>query len=226
MRRLNLLTILLVCFVSALSAKQKEVVVNILQTSDIHGAYFPYNFIEDKPMDGSLARVATLVKTNRTKYGKENVLVFENGDLLQGQPTAYYYNFMDTVSVHLAAQALNYIEFNGMSIGNHDIETGHAVYDRFAKQLNCPILAANVIDTKTNQPYFKPYQMYNVQGVKIAVLGMITPAIPAWLPETLWEGLRFDDMEETARKWLPVIQKEENPDMIIGMFHSGQNETL
>lgn len=226
MKRFKLLTLLFVCFVSLLSAKQKNVVVNILQTSDIHGAYFPYNFIEDKAMDGSLARMATLVNEQRAKFGKSNVLVFDNGDFLQGQPTAYYYNFIDTVSVHLGAQALNYIGYNGMSIGNHDIETGHAVYDRFAKQVNFPVLGANVIDTKTNKPYFKPYEVYTVDGLKIAVLGMITPAIPAWLPETLWEGLRFEDMEQTAREWLPVIQAKEKPDAIIGMFHAGQNETL
>ncbi|MGL5785718.1 MAG: bifunctional metallophosphatase/5'-nucleotidase [Bacteroidales bacterium] len=226
MKRFKLSLFLFICFISFLSAKQKEVLVNILQTSDVHGAYFPYNFIEDKAMDGSLARMATLVKEQKSKYGNANVLVFDNGDFLQGQPTAYYYNFIDTVSIHLGAAALNYIGYNGMSIGNHDIETGHAVYDRFAKQVNFPVLGANVIDTKTNQPYFKPYEVYTVNGVKIAVLGMITPAIPAWLPETLWEGLRFEDMEETAKKWLPVIRSKENPDAIIGMFHAGQNESL
>lgn len=226
MKRFKLFTLMLVCFAPLLPAKQKDVVVNILQTSDIHGAYFPYNFIEDKAMDGSLARVSTLVNEQRAKFGISNVLVFDNGDFLQGQPTAYYYNFIDTVSVHLGAQALNYIGFNGMSIGNHDIETGHAVYDRFAKQVNFPILGANVIDAKTDTPYFKPYEIYMVEGVKIAVLGMITPAIPAWLPETLWEGLRFQDMEKTARQWLSVIREKEKPHVIIGLFHAGQNETL
>lgn len=44
--------------------------------------------------------------------------------------------------------------------------------------------------------------------MKIVVLGMITPAIPAWLSENLWQGLRFDDMEETARKWMRIIREK------------------
>jgi len=52
---------------------------------------------------------------------------------------------------------------------------------------------------------------------------MITPAIPAWLPQTLWNGLTFEDMEMTARKWIPVIKETENPDVIIGLFHAGQD---
>lgn len=51
------------------------------------------------------------------------------------------------------------------------------------------------------QPHLAPYKVLEREGVKIVVLGMITPAIPAWLSENLWKGLRFDDMEETARKW-------------------------
>lgn len=55
---------------------------------------------------------------------------------------------------------------------------------------------------------------------------MITPAIPVWLSENLWKGLRFDDMEETARKWMKIIREKENPDLVIGMFHAGQDAQL
>ena len=60
-------------------------------------------------------------------------------------------------------------------------------------------------------------------GVKIVVLGMITPAIPAWLSENLWKGLRFDDMEQTAKKWMKIIREKEKPDLVIGLFHAGQD---
>ena len=51
---------------------------------------------------------------------------------------------------------------------------------------------------------------------------MITPAIPAWLSENLWKGLRVDDMEETARKWMKIIREKENPDFMIGCFMRGR----
>lgn len=74
------------------SNNQKEVVIKIIETSDVHGNFFPYNFIERKEWSGSLARVHSFVKEQREKYG-DNCLLMDNGDILQGQPTAYYYNF-------------------------------------------------------------------------------------------------------------------------------------
>lgn len=77
------------------------------------------------------------------------------------------------------------------NMGNHDVETGHAVYDRWIKQCKFPVLGANIVDNATGKPYLKPYEIINRDGVKIAILGMITPAIPSWLPEKLWSGLHL-----------------------------------
>ena len=77
------------------------------------------------------------------------------------------------------------------------------------------------LDIKTGKPYFKPYTIIKRDGIKIAVLGLITPAIPNWLPEKIWSGIRFDDMIETAKKWVPIIQEKEKPDLLIGLFHAG-----
>ncbi|MDO4180024.1 MAG: bifunctional metallophosphatase/5'-nucleotidase [Bacteroidales bacterium] len=201
--------------------ENKEVVIKIVETSDVHGNFFPYNFIERKEWSGSLARVHSFLKEQRGQYG-ENCLLMDNGDILQGQPTAYYYNFIDTVSTHVAAGMMNYMGCVVGNMGNHDVETGHAVYDRWVKQCKHPVLGANIIDNATGKPYLKPYEMIERDGVRIAVLGMITPAIPSWLPEKLWSGLHFEDMETCAAKWMKVIQEEEHPDVVVGLFHAGQ----
>ena len=133
------------------SNNQKEVVIKIIETSDVHGNFFPYNFIERKEWSGSLARVHSFVKEQREKYG-DNCLLMDNGDILQGQPTAYYYNFMDTVSTHVAADMMNYMGYVVGNMGNHDVETGHAVYDRWIKQCDFPVLGANIIDNATGKP--------------------------------------------------------------------------
>lgn len=203
----------------------RDINLKIVQTTDVHGNYFPYNFITRQPGSGSLARVMTRVNTLRDSLGAENVLLFDNGDILQGQPTAYYYNFIDTVSPHLTAEMMNYMGYNLATIGNHDVETGHAVYDRWRSQLDMPLLGANVVNAETGEPYLQPYTVIERDGIKVAVLGLLTPAIPAWLPETLWSGLRFDDMVETARKWVPIIKEKESPDVMIGLFHAGRDST-
>ena len=145
----------------------------------------------------------------------------DNGDILQGQPVAYYYNYIDTTSVHVNAAILNYMKYDVGTVGNHDIETGHAVYDRWIRQCNFPILGANVIDVNTGKPYLPPYKVFEREGVKVVVLGMITPGVPSWLPENLWSGLRFEDMETCARKWVEIIQRDEKPDVLVGLFHAG-----
>lgn len=64
--------------------------------------------------------------------------------------------------------------------------------------------------------------MLNRGGVRIAVLGMLTPAIPNWLSQDIWSGLRFDEMVATARHWMKVIREDEKADVVIGLFHSGK----
>lgn len=204
-----------------MKAKIKNIQLKIIETSDIHGNFFPYNFITDKPADGSLARVCALLTKKREKLG-DRLIYIDNGDILQGQPTAYYYDFVDTQSEHLAASALNYLKCDVGNMGNHDIEGGHPVYDRWVRECKFPILGANIIDVKTGKPYLTPYVVLEREGIRIAVLGMITPAIPMWLPEILWSGLRFEEMEECARKWMKIIQEKEKPDLVIGIFHAGR----
>ena len=211
--------------VVAVSAQDKIVKLKIVETSDIHGNYYPYDFILRHEAGGSLARIHAFVQKEREVY-KDNLLLLDNGDILQGQPCAYYYNYIDTISPHLAAEVLNYMQYNTGNMGNHDVETGRAVFDRWADDCKFPILGANIIDTATGKTHFKPYEVLERDGVKIVVLGMITPAIPVWLSENLWKGLRFDDMEETARKWMKIIREKEKPDLVIGIFHAGQDALL
>ena len=222
MKRFIALAMIISSLLTGVTTKAETIKLKIVQTTDIHGNFFPYDFINRKPWGGSLARVCAFVENERKTYG-DNLILLDNGDILQGQPTVYYYNFIDTKSKHLCAEMMNYMRYDVGNVGNHDVETGHDVYDRWIYQCNFPILGANIINTVTGEPYLPPYEVIERNGVKIAILGLITPAIPAWLAENLWSGLRFEDMEETARKWIPLIQKKERPDLIVGLFHSGRD---
>ncbi|EJX08922.1 5'-nucleotidase family protein [gut metagenome] len=218
---------ILACTVSFvyLFAQHKVVRLKVVQTSDVHGNFFPTDFIRQCPAEGSLARVTTFVKEQRQKYGNR-LLLLDNGDILQGQPSAYYYNYIDTVSTHLTAAVMNYMQYDAGNMGNHDIETGRKVFDRWMSDCAFPMLGANIVDVASGKPHCQPYTIFEREGVKVAVLGMITPAIPVWLSENLWQGLRFDDMEETARRWVKIIQEKEKPDVLIGIFHAGQRPLL
>ncbi len=206
--------------ISSMTAKTETITLRLLATTDVHGAFFPYNFIERKPMRGSLARVSTYISSQRKAFG-DRLILLENGDILQGQPTCYYTNYIKPDLPNVAAEVVNYLKYDAATFGNHDVETGHAVYDKWIKEMNCPTLGANIIDTATGQPYVKPYTVIEREGVRVAVLGMLTPAIPNWLNESLWQGLAFEEMVGSCRKWIKIIREKETPDVIVGLFHSG-----
>lgn len=211
-------------FLSLLSCKPKgEVNFTIIETTDIHGMIFPYNFITDKEENTSIANIFTYVKKLRNE-GK-TVLLLDNGDTLQGQPTVYYYNFVATNEKHIWTEILNYMNYDVVTMGNHDIETGHNVYDKIVKEIKAQVVVANLIDEKTKEPYFKPYTIIKKNGIKIAILGMIEPAIERQLPKILYEGIVAEDMVECAKKWVEIIKEKEKPDMLVGLFHSGANYT-
>ncbi len=222
MKKLLAVCLVVLCMNVSTMAKQKTVTIRVIETSDVHGCFFPYDFINRQPKEGTLARVSTYVNKLRKQYG-DNVILLDNGDILQGQPTCYFYNYVKTDEPNIAAQIINYMKYDAQTFGNHDVETGHPVYERWVKDVNCPMLGANIVNVKTGQPYVTPYVILEREGVRIAVLGMLTPAIPSWLQPELWSGLQFDEMVGSCRYWVDYIQKNERPDVVIGLFHAGRN---
>ncbi len=199
--------------------------LKIIFTTDVHGNYFPYDFRHDRWSKGSLQRVHAFV-ANLCQQGAGSTLLIDGGDMLQGEPTAYYYNYISKHKHHRVAELCNFIGYDVSVMGNHDIETGHEIYDQFISDCNFPVLGANAIRTDNGEPYFEPYRVFIRGGVKIAVIGLITPAIPHWIPKEKWQGIRFEDMEASARKWVKIVKENEAPDFIIGLFHSGMDEGI
>ncbi len=194
--------------------------VKIIETSDVHGAIFPHNFLIDKPANSSLAQIQTYLKEQRADTN-QIIILLDNGDILQGNPAIYYINFHKLEGPHLLADIMNYMQYDAGTIGNHDIDPGPEVYNRFMRDIKFDWLAANAIDETTNKPYFKPYTTIERGGIKVAIFGMITPYVPNWLPEKLFKGIKFEDMVETANAWVKKIRAWEQPDLLIGLFHSG-----
>lgn len=212
--------LVLIFWISSCQYKPDQVELTIYCTTDIHGNLFDFDLKKNRPAQNSLMGIAGYLKQIQGNGPKEYILL-DAGDILQGQPTNYYFNYIDTGRQNIVALMLNELDYDAAAVGNHDIEAGHPVYDKVKHEFRFPWLAANAIDTRTGEPYFQPYTVLECQGLKIAVLGMITPGIPKWLPQHLWEGIRFEDMVETAQKWVPAIRKKEQPDLLIGLFHAG-----
>lgn len=215
-----ILQALLVFLVFFTSCGQEDQTLIIAVTTDVHGMIFPRDFISREKSDHSLAHIYNYACEQRAREDT-HFLLLDNGDFLQGQPTVYYYNFIDTLSPHLSAGVMNFMGYDAGSVGNHDVEAGPAVYERIREEFTFPWLAANAVYSSTGAPYFEPYTVLKAGSKKVAVLGMITPGIPHWLPKNLWPEMEFRDMVETAEEWVPKIMDKEKPDLLIGLFHSG-----
>ncbi len=220
----RLLYLIFMALLAFSCSKPKNITLTILETTDLHGSIFPYDFVNGQPTDHSLAQVSTYIKQLRHNP-KQPVILLDNGDMLQGSPTVYYYNFIDTTGEHIMAQIFNYLNYDAATIGNHDIEAGHKVYDKIRTQFDFPWLAANVVRTDNGEPYFTPYVILKRGNVKIAVLGLTTPGVPHWLPPNLYSGMKFEDMVQSAKKWMKIIKEKEQPDLVVGLFHSGHDYT-
>src|SRR5450759_5670334 len=136
-RSISLLTIkllLIMLLVSCSGTGNKS--ISILETTDVHGVIIPYDYIEKEKLNASLSYSFTYIRQIREK--KDETILLDNGDNLQGQPEVYYYNFIDTVSPHFCAEVMNYMGYDAGTVGNHDVEAGHAVYDRLVKEYNFP----------------------------------------------------------------------------------------
>ena len=155
-------------------AAEKTIKLKIIETSDVHGYFFPYDFVEKKPLKGTLARVNTYVERQRREYG-DRLLLIDNGDILQGQPTCYWTNYVATADENVAASVVNYMRYDAEAMGNHDVETGHPVYDKWIREVRCPMLGANIVSRSTQQPYVKPYSVHYKDGVKIVIIGLSSP---------------------------------------------------
>lgn len=192
----------------------------IIATNDLHGRYFDSLYVGNGIQKTSLASVSSYIKSVRDTSVIKPILL-DIGDQLQGDNASFYYNFVDTNSRHVFSDIVNYLKYDALVVGNHDIEAGHGVYDKIVREIDMPYLAANAINVNTNKPYFKPYTIIKRNGIRVAVLGMTNPNIKNWLSENLWYGIDFLNIIDPTLYWVKKIQKEENPHIIILATHTG-----
>ena len=231
MNKIYILLISTLLSVATIEAKNsKTVKIKVVETSDVHGHFFPYDFMEKKPIRGTLTRANSYIKQQRKKYGDDHFLLIDNGDILQGQPCVYWSNYVMPENENIAASVINYMKYDAETVGNHDIEPGHKVYDKWIREVRCPLLGANIVKEEYKNAAarpehiytgLQPYSVHYKDGVKIVVIGMLTPAIPNWLNKSIWKGLEFEEMTACAKKWIKYVKEYEKPDLIFGLFHSG-----
>lgn len=220
MKKTIIMILAAVALASCCRPKDGEYTFRILTTNDVHGRYFDSLYVTDAT-DNALTNVSWYVDSLRKAEGAENVILLDDGDCLQGDNAAYYFNYIDTTSKHLFARMTEYIGYDAVVVGNHDIETGHKVYDRMVKTMKVPFLAANAIRTDNGKPYFREYVTLERHGLKITIIGFTNPNIKGWLSPALWEGMTFESLIPMAQETVDRVVAKEKSDVVIVAVHAG-----
>ena len=197
--------------------------LTILTTDDVHGAWFDSTYVGENTRNSILA-VNYYVDSIRRADGAKNVLLLDAGDCLQGDNAAYYYNYVDTTTEHLFSRICAYMKYDAIALGNHDIETGHAVYDRVGRELashGIPFMAGNAIRNDDGERYFPLYKVFKRGGMKVLVLGYDNPNMSAWLDEALFSGMHFESLIPLVQKDADYLREVFKPDVTIAVVHSG-----
>ncbi|MFI9316559.1 5'-nucleotidase C-terminal domain-containing protein [Streptomyces althioticus] len=218
----------------------KRYALTVMGTTDLHGHVFNWDYYKDaeyQDTDGNaqgLARVSTLVNRIREERGRDNTLLLDAGDTIQGTPLTYYYAKVDPITaeggpVHPMAQAMNAIGYDAVALGNHEFNYGIETLRKFEEQCDFPLLGANAVDAKTLKPAFPPYfiKKFHVKGappVKVAVLGLTNPGIAIWDKAYVQGKLTFPGLEEQAAKWVPKLRSM-GADVVVVSAHSGTSGT-
>ncbi|HLR63231.1 MAG TPA: bifunctional 2',3'-cyclic-nucleotide 2'-phosphodiesterase/3'-nucleotidase [Lentibacillus sp.] len=223
-------------------AQSDDSIVNIrfMETTDIHVNLVNYDYYQDSPTNEyGLAMTATHIKQARAEA--ENSMLFDNGDLIQGNPLGDYTarNGLEEGEVHPVYKAMNLLDYDTGNIGNHEFNYGIDYLQEAIDDANFPYVNANVYhddgddDPSNDEHFFEPYKIIpkqvtdtngNTQTVDVGVIGFTPPQITQWDQSHLEGEVITKDIYKTAQKYIPIMQ-EEGADVIVAVPHSGLGST-
>ncbi|HYX82546.1 MAG TPA: 5'-nucleotidase C-terminal domain-containing protein, partial [Gemmatimonadales bacterium] len=175
----------------------------------------------DVPAPGGLSRAATALETLRARYPGQIVLV-DAGDLLQGNPFAVYFGHYDKRQPPPIIDALNALQYDAVTPGNHDFDFGVDFLKGAASQATFRYVSANVV-TDSGKAFFPPTVVLPRAPVKVGITGFTTPGTMLWDHAQL-HGARVRRIAEAAPAALATLERQ-GADLKVVVIHSGFGES-
>ena len=189
--------------------------LTVLHTNDHHGRFW-----QNKYGEYGMAARKTLIDELREEIRAEggSVLLLSGGDINTGVPES------DLQDAEPDFKGMNKIGYDAMALGNHEFDNS---LDVLAKQIdwaNFPMLSANIYDKATGERKFQAYEMFEKQGIKIAVIGLTTEDTAKIGNPEFIAGIDFRDPKEEAKELIAELKETEKPDLIFAVTHMGHYE--
>ncbi len=187
--------------------------IKILHTSDTHGYVYPYAYSDNKVIGYGLARISTLIKSNKD----DSTLLVDTGDTLQGSALTYYHslNYKDNPSP--ISDIFNEIGYDYVTVGNHDFNYGQEYLLNYSRNLNATLLSNNTY--KYNDLLFTPYEIREIDGIKVGIIGVTTQHIPFWENPDNIRGISFVHAYDATKATVTKIRNQVNA--IVIAYHGG-----
>lgn len=192
--------------------------ITILVTSDTHGQWV------DRHDQGGRSLRDTAEKISQVNAEADHpVLTIDLGDFIQGSTLATY--LQKTRDGSFFARVMNAIGYDYQIIGNHEFNFGADYRDHILAQLKAKVLSANIVDAKTLEPvYGQPYDIIEIQGIRIGIIGVTTSYIKNWELPRNYQGLDFLDAFTTTQKYVEYLRPQ--VDIVIVAYHGGVEKDL
>ncbi|MCL2113186.1 MAG: bifunctional metallophosphatase/5'-nucleotidase [Streptococcaceae bacterium] len=198
--------------------------ITILETSDMHGYILPTNYTaRNMDLPFSMAKAQTKME-ELSEVADGPVIKIENGDILQGSALAYYLAKQRKNGISELTAVTNSFGYDVGLLGNHEFNYGIDYLKSYIDGADYPILTANVFDESGNLAFGPAYKIIEKDGIKIAVVGLLTQFIPHWEQPEIIKGLTFKSIVEVAKELLPKLR--ELADITIVAYHGGFERDL
>ncbi|MBI5719288.1 MAG: bifunctional 2',3'-cyclic-nucleotide 2'-phosphodiesterase/3'-nucleotidase [Burkholderiales bacterium] len=238
-------SLLFLTLVLSQAARGQTLKLRLLQTTDLHMNLVNHDYYQDKPTDEyGLAKTATLIKAARAEA--RNVLLFDNGDLLQGSPLGDHVARTRPPAEgqpHPAHRVMRALGYDAANIGNHDFNYGLPFLQRAIASAGFPYVNANIVlddgggkaagsgseAASDARSAFTPFVILErrftdeagaTHTLKIGVVGFVPPQVMQWDRQHLLGRVVARDIPETARALVPRV-KAAGADVVVAIAHSG-----
>jgi len=219
---MHLLSALLIA-IQAVTAPSDTAHIVVVATTDVHGRVFGWDYVRDAPAPGGLSRAATALETLRGRYPGSLVLV-DAGDLLQGNPFATFYGRYDKRQPQPIVDAMNALQYDVATPGNHDFDYGVDFLRRAATQATFRYVSGNVEDS-SGAPLFPKTVILPRGAVKVGITGFTTPGTMLWdRGQLAGSRVRVRRIAGAANSALARLEGE-GADLKIVLIHSGFGES-
>lgn len=201
--------------VAALPALARRVEITVIHTTDLHGHILPTRDYEGRDNVGGLLRCATLIDQIRKEH--PNNLLVDCGDLYQGGAES----FLSDGRVMI--KALEWLKYDAWCLGNHEFDWGLDKLAALHDGTKLTMLGANIgarPDGVNRLAKIKPFVVKEVDGVRVAIIGLITPGVPSWSRSYLIGDQTFEKSVDALQRIMPAMRAAK-PDVIVLATHQG-----